>query len=148
MKYREKLGYIALGGFLMLVGMLAAGLSSPIGAFNNPPDAVFGTITCEKVRVLDSEGNYSVSINSEEHGGSVGVYGEKGVAIMTIDKTGGRINVAGHKGDARMSIGGHGGFVAVNDKNPSIDRGALMGVDKNNGFVMLNGKDGQIWLSD
>ena len=47
-----------------------------------------------------------------------------------------------------MSIGGHGGFVAVNDKNPSIDRGVLMGVDANNGFVMLNGKDGQIWLSD
>ena len=51
MKYREKLGYIALGGFLMLVGMLAAGLTSPIGAFNNAPDAVFGTITCDEVRV-------------------------------------------------------------------------------------------------
>ena len=51
MKYREKLGYIALGGFLMLVGMLAAGLTSPIGAVNNPPDAVFGTITCDEVRV-------------------------------------------------------------------------------------------------
>ena len=37
------------------------------------------------------------------------------------------------RGDARMSIGGHGGFVAVNDKNPSIDRGVLMGVDANNG---------------
>ena len=48
MKYREKLGYIALGGFLMLVGMLAAGLTSPIGAVNNPPDAVFGTITCDE----------------------------------------------------------------------------------------------------
>ena len=148
MKYREKLGYIALGGFLMLVGMLAAGLSSPIEAVNNPPDAVFGTITCDEVRVRGADGYASVVINSEEDGGSVGVYGEKGVAIMTIDKTGGRINVAGHKGDARMSIGGHGGFVAVNDKNPSIDRGVLMGVDANNGFVMLNGKDGQIWLSD
>ena len=102
-----------------------------------------------KVRVLEVRtATPALSINSEEDGGSVGVYGEKGVAIMTIDKTGGRINVAGHKGDARMSIGGHGGFVAVNDKNPSIDRGVLMGVDANNGFVMLNGKDGQIWLSD
>ena len=27
MKYREKLGYIALGGLLMLVGMLAASLT-------------------------------------------------------------------------------------------------------------------------
>ena len=147
MKRREVL-FAVIGGCVGAILVMAAGLTSPIGAFNNPPDAVFGTITCEKVRVLDSEGNYSVSINSEEHGGSVGVYGEKGVAIMTIDKTGGRINVAGHKGDARMSIGGHGGFVAVNDKNPTIDRGALMGVDANNGFVMLNGKDGQIWLSD
>ena len=50
-----------------------------------------------KVRVRGADGYASVVINSEEHGGSVGVYGEKGVAIMTIDKTGGRINVAGHK---------------------------------------------------
>ncbi len=137
-----------IGGVVGAVLVMAAGSFAPLGAQNDVKDAEFGTITCDEVRVRGADGYASVVINSEEHGGSVVVYGEKGVAIMTIDKTGGRINVAGHKGDARMSIGGHGGFVAVNDKNPSIDRGALMGVDKNNGFVMLNGKNGQIWLSD
>ena len=146
MKYREKLGYIALGGVLMLIGMLATGLISPIRAVNNAPDAMFGTITCEEVRVLGSDGHARVVINSEEDGGSIGVYGEKGVAIMTIDKTGGRINVAGPRGDARMSIGGSGGFVAVNDKNPTKDRGALMGVDKDDGFVMVNGSKGVRFL--
>ena len=34
MKYREKLGFITLGGFLMLVGMLAASWLSPLGAQN------------------------------------------------------------------------------------------------------------------
>ena len=137
-----------IGGVVGAVLVMAAGSFAPLGAQNDVKDAEFGTITCDEVRVRGADGYASVVINSEEDGGSVGVYGEKGVAIMTIDKTGGRINVAGHKGDARMSIGGHGGFVAVNDKNPSIDRGVLMGVDANNGFVMLNGKDGQIWLSD
>ena len=137
-----------IGGVVGAVLVMAAGSFAPLGAQNDVKDAEFGTITCDEVRVRGADGYASVVINSEEHGGSVGVYGEKGVAIMTIDKTGGRINVAGARGDARMSIGGHGGFVAVNDKNPSIDRGVLMGVDANNGFVMLNGKDGQIWLSD
>ena len=137
-----------IGGVVGAVLVMAAGSFAPLGAQNDVKDAEFGTITCDEVRVRGADGYASVVINSEEDGGSVGVYGEKGVAIMTIDKTGGRINVAGARGDARMSIGGHGGFVAVNDKNPSIDRGVLMGVDANNGFVMLNGKDGQIWLSD
>lgn len=148
MKYREKLGYVALGGVLMLVGMLAAGLTSPIEAVNNAPDAQFGKITCTEIRVLGANGNSSVFINSEAHGGSVGVYGNagQGVAIMTIDKRGGRINVAGGRGDAWMAIGGSGGFVAVNDKNPKKDRGVLMGVDKDNGFVMMNGTDGKRFL--
>ena len=48
MRYREKVGYIALGGLLMLVGMLATNLT-PVGArLDN-----FGIITCEELRVVD-----------------------------------------------------------------------------------------------
>ena len=55
-KYREKLGYIALGGVLMLIGMLAAGLFSPLGAQNEVRDAEFGTIICRELNVVEANG--------------------------------------------------------------------------------------------
>ena len=94
MKYREKLGYIALGGFLMLVGMLAAGLTSPSGAFNNAPDAVFGTITCREIKVVDAEGELGAEMRGDEYGkgGVVRVYSKDGKtgASMVVDEHGGR----------------------------------------------------------
>ena len=50
MKYREKRGYMALGGLLMLVGMLAANLT-PLTAQRDS----FGEITCTGLKVVDSE---------------------------------------------------------------------------------------------
>ena len=51
MKYREKLGYMILGGVWMLVGMLATALFSPLGAQTGVRDAEFGTITCRRLVV-------------------------------------------------------------------------------------------------
>ena len=79
--------------------------------------------------------NTTFHITSEEHGGSVGVYGETGVALMTIDERGGRINVSGNRGGAWMSIGGHGGFVSVHDMEGKEGGGVLMGVEKHGGMV-------------
>ena len=59
MKYREKLGYIALGGLLMLVGMLAASLT-PLTAQRES----VGEITCTGLRVVNSEGREKVWLNS------------------------------------------------------------------------------------
>ena len=48
MKYREKLGYIALGGFLMLVPMLAAG--SILADWGRKAESDrFGKITCTAI---------------------------------------------------------------------------------------------------
>ena len=54
MKYREKLGYIALGGFLMLVGMLAAGSFLPLGA-QSESDVRFGKITCTALEMASPD---------------------------------------------------------------------------------------------
>ena len=59
MKYREKLGYMALGGLLMLVGMLAANLT-PLTAQRDS----FGEITCTGLRVVDSEGRDGVVLDA------------------------------------------------------------------------------------
>ena len=47
MKYREKLGYIILGGVLMLVGMLTAGLFSPLGAQEEAVDLNVGILPAQ-----------------------------------------------------------------------------------------------------
>ena len=81
MQYREKLGYIALGGFLMLVGMLAAGLLSPIGAhIYDSPDAEFGKITCREIEVVDSEGYPLAIIGTESGFGGFGYISVMGYA--------------------------------------------------------------------
>ena len=54
MKYREKLGYIALGGVLMLVGMLTTSWFSPLGAQNENISAGHieaESITCERINI-------------------------------------------------------------------------------------------------
>ena len=55
MKYRENLGYVALGGFLMLIGMLAAGSLSPLGAKKEAEDMNVGKLTCSSLKVVDGE---------------------------------------------------------------------------------------------
>ena len=127
MKYREKLGYIALGGFLMLVGMLAAGLTSPIGAFNNAPDAVFGTITCDEVRVRGAVIVYGkdggiVKIGVDEDGAAVVlVHGKDGGrAIMKVGEDGESVAVLGKDGKSSASMWTseeYGGIVGETDKN-------------------------------
>ena len=55
MQYREKLGYIALGGGLMLIGVLAAGSFTPLGGQNEEAVASFETIVCRKLVVERSQ---------------------------------------------------------------------------------------------
>ena len=73
MKYREKLGYMALGGLLMLVGMLAANLT-PLTAQRD----TFGEITCTGLKVVNSHGRAKVWLNSNSIGGNIYIYGEAG----------------------------------------------------------------------
>ena len=125
MKYREKLGYIALGGFLMLVGMLAAGLTSPSGAFNNAPDAVFGTITCREIKVVDAEGELGAEMRGDEYGkgGVVRVYSKDGKtgASMRIYEHGGAVSVFGGISGASMGVNEYGnGEVTTTDKNGKL----------------------------
>ena len=122
MKYREKLGYIALGGFLMLIGVLAAGLFSPLEAAEQP-DVNFRKITCTELNVVRRDGTVSAEMGSLDSGvGFVGVYADDrdtpGV-FMFATKEGGQIDVYGAQaykmGDypsrVRMGVEGHGGYV-------------------------------------
>ena len=89
MKYREKLGYIALGGFLMLVGMLAAGVMLPLGAQDKKADLNVGQITCTGLTVA-SENRTSVMLIGDTDGGfvQVGGFRDGQSAAVTLDPSG------------------------------------------------------------
>ena len=133
MNGKERL-YAVIGGIVGAALTLAVCSFSPLGA-QSQSDGSFDVITCRELKVVDSEGKHHVFISSEKHGGSVGVYGNKGVALMTIDEHGGRVNVSGNRGGAWMSIGGHGGFVTVYNKDGKNGDGAMMSVDEHGGMV-------------
>lgn len=74
MKYREKLGYIALGGLLMLVGMIAANLT-PLSAHLQADK--FGLIQCTELQVVNSEGRMKAVVGYTGAGGVIDLYGGK-----------------------------------------------------------------------
>ena len=65
MKFRHKFGYIALGGLLMLIGMIVSSIFMP-NLFAQRDR--FGEIECTNLRVVDKEGNVKVLISSDESG--------------------------------------------------------------------------------
>lgn len=122
MKYREKLGYIALGGFLMLVGMLVAGLFSPLRAQNEVRDAEFGTITCRRLLVeyndvatTDITPAY-ISISFGEEGGTI----LSASSVEVLDEDGG--------GRAFMRVGKKAGVVGVVSKDAEYKLLTVTGV--------------------
>ena len=144
MKYREKLGYIALGGGLMLVGVLAAGLFSPLGA-QSKSDVSFGKITCTELEVADPDGTKAVRIFAHEHGGIVQMFGKDGESdrdskvSMLVNGHGGQVLVAGKKGGTHMGVNNLGGVVSVSDRELGPMVG--MGISEHGGPIHVFGKD-------
>ena len=96
MNYRQKLGYIAVGGMLMLIGMTAAnlrmdnlmgtaevvvgsalalvGIASIFAAATRQTEGgstVEEVITCRKLNVVNAKGNLVASLHAGEFGGIV-----------------------------------------------------------------------------
>ena len=116
MKYREKLGYIALGGFLMLASMLMEGVMLPLGAQDEKADLNVGQITCTGLTVA-SENRASVMLIGDKDGGFVHVFGEGGRVAIIGDENGGKVDVYFKDSrsipEARLSADENGGFVHV-----------------------------------
>ena len=126
MKLRNKLGYIALGGLLMLIGMLASSAFMP-SLFADKDK--FGEIECTKLTVIGGEvivsgkdGKTKVLLGGTTSGGAVGVVGNDGKMKVSLGvmKRGGHAGVMGNDGKWKASLGvtelGNGA-VSTWDKN-------------------------------
>ncbi len=145
MKCREKLGYIALGGILMLVGMMTANLT-PLTAQKD----TFGKITCTGLNVVNPDGTTAVELSIAKHGGTVAVRGKDGkiAAAMTIEEYGGTVVVSGkdRKSTAGMNINEDGGNVAVSGKQGKSTAG--MGITFGGGAVFVQDRYGGLKILD
>ena len=121
MRKKEMLFAAVIGGVIGTVLTMAAGLIAPLGAQNDVKDAVFESITCKRIWVVDEDGNLAVGITS-------GLVADR--AIVVHDKTG--------KGGAMMTVGEHGGYVSVHDNvgTSSIE----MRVTEYGGYIGVLGK--------
>ena len=154
MIFRQKLLYTALGGVLMLVGMLFSSIS-PLTAQKD----VFGDIRCSSLSVVDKDGKDVVQLDVSEHGGSVSVWGKEGLGLVRlfVNEDGGRVTVIdknihhvvslggsvvavlkGAKDVVQLRVSEHGGAVVVLDKDEKT--GAELSVTEYGGRVDVYGK--------
>ena len=119
MIHTQKLGYIALGGVLTLVGLAVRLCVSPLTAQRD----TFGDITCTGLTVVDKGSKRRVIVVVNELGGFVGVLGKDdrtGVTLFANEEYGGSVAVFGNDGKPAVNLDvneyGHG-LVATLDKN-------------------------------
>ena len=169
MKLRNKLSYIALGGLLMLIGMLASNVFMP-SLFAKPE--YIHEIFCDRLTVVDGgnltlEGGGSIMLRDgggifvlgekelpvptrraalgvDEHGnGVVGVFdGILPKVLLTVGEDGsGNVRVWGVDGQQKVLIGAaeHGGLVGVLGKNERSAT-AMLSVTEHGGRVSVGGK--------
>ena len=167
MKLRNKLSYIALGGLLMLIGMLASSAFMPSlfaqrdklgdieGMLASPGTAQrdkFGDIECTSLTVVD--GGYvsvwgkdgtlpKVALGVDENGGRVYVWGKDGIrpkVFLDVHDDGGLVLVRGkdRKAAASLAATEHGGRVSVYDKDDKP--AASLAFTEHGGRVEVSGK--------
>ena len=83
MNYRQKLGYMALGAGILVLGIAIGQWTTPnIEAQNN---SVFDEITCQSLKMLDKAGKVKVVLIGHEEGGSVAINDKVGKPAILLE---------------------------------------------------------------
>ena len=157
MQLRNKLSYIALGGLLMLIGMLASSVfMSSLFAQRDK----FEDIECTSLTVVDNgtiqvwngsglvylkDGKLGMVLGVDEHGGFVRVYDNNGKskAAVSADEHSGRVTVNGNdkseKVGVALDVTEHGGRVSAFGKDGRSNVG--LSVNEDGGFVGVYSND-------
>ena len=117
MNTKQKLGYMVVGGALVVVGMaVAVLLVSPVTAQNDK----FDTIQCSRLVVVDADGVVGIVLSMGGYGGRVDVLGKDDISKVVLDITeqGGTIALRDKDGKLGVSLfnGEYGGRVHVYGK--------------------------------
>ena len=118
MQFRQKMGYMALGGLLVLGGHVLPGLTVPKAtAQGGLESADFDAVTVRSLSVLDDTGQVRAVMDVDPDGGMIVLYGNDGEARATMDVNpeGGTVHVFASNGPAgaQMTAREHGGEVFV-----------------------------------
>ena len=109
--------YMALGGFLMFIGMLTASVLMPSVVAQRDK---FGDIECTGLKVVDARGVARVVLSPYHPDPPVDDIGAKGTAVFIGNGLyGGRIYIFNYVGDKKVTVGAweHGGAVEIFSKN-------------------------------
>ena len=165
MNTKQKLGYMLVGGAIVVIAMLIGVSISPLMARHNHFSdvtctnlTVTGKIRCTALGVVDKdERTILVALGSNENGGMVGVYDKatesSGTVSLQIDSEGGALLVSGEHGKIGILSDEEGGILlckgSTGEVRLSVDEefGGLVRVAGEEGVVHLHG-DGSIETHD
>ena len=137
---KQKLAYIALGGVLMLIGMIVSSCVLMPSVAQRQREK-FGDIECTSLTVVDEDRKAMTVIMPEFN-----VLTEKGNGTIwtTFREHGGEISITDvdQRTQLRLGINEHGGYVYVEGKSKGS---AIMGIAKDgNGAMSTYDKNGYL----
>ena len=129
MRKKEMLFSAVIGGVIGAVLVMTAGAIAPLGAQNELKAAVFESITCKRIWVVDEDGNLAVGItNGLSAPAGIVVHGKgRNGAMMSVDKHGGIISTFAGADNAgvEMRVTEYGGHIGVFGKGGTFPRAAM-----------------------
>lgn len=151
MKTRERLLFMALGGLLVLAGMIVGQfMFSSVQAQDGAQDATFKTVRCERLVVGDSSNRQAVMVASFNGNGAVFVHNKAGklaTALAVSDRSNGVITTSSNSGKELVTL------TASDDNSTSETLGGAIVVNNIHGvrvaaLATTGDKDGVIVLYD
>lgn len=147
MRFREKIGYIVVGGGLVLLGQAASHfLPRPAQAQLPGEQVVFEKVVCSSLTLVDPLGRPRVGLLAGDDGGVVAVFGRDGVTRVVIgaDEQGGTFIVSDREGKPRSAIrvAGSGGSMMI--LGPDGGKRTVVGTGPMGGDVSVYANDGRL----
>ena len=128
MNHKQKLGYMALGAGIMVLGIIIGQVITP--NIEAQSDGVFGEIQCTGLKVVDEQGKTAIALSSWESAitgepiNEVSVYGKdkSAVGLYSNYELGSQVYVfdENKKGSVYLAADETGGYVTLYDKHNNL----------------------------
>ena len=116
----EKAAYLCLGALIALGGYFCGTLRDDVNAQSELESQDFKTVRCQKLEIVDSEGNVLITLRenlSDEGGGQVTVVGKDGKGKVELSDDSLTIDRGLSGGIVKLSVDDDGSHVLISGKN-------------------------------